>query len=231
MNTHAYTSDTLDIEAITQSLLKMGHSVPLFFFDSIDSTMDEARRFIHSGVPTPFIIAAGKQTAGRGRMGRVWFADDASNFYFTFSLPFKGDLHRLQHLTLWVGELFATYLNAVLGLEVYLKIPNDLHAGGQKLAGMLVETMSDPVHAINFGIGLNVNSDPKTWPNELKDVAVSLSQLAGKPIPFNRLAAALITLMVEGYAFFMSIASLDRLDPRAYVESRLQTWPRALSLR
>jgi BirA family biotin operon repressor/biotin-[acetyl-CoA-carboxylase] ligase len=86
-----------------------------------------------------------------------------------------------------------------------LKWPNDLVYGGRKAGGMLTEARidADQIRDLVFGVGLNVNTPPDAWPAELARRAVSLGQVAGRPVDLNRLAAALIGRVLLAYTAFV----------------------------
>ena len=140
-------------------------------FDSIDSTnqylMDQART---GSEVKGHIVAAEKQTAGRGRRGRAWHSPYASNLYFSVAWRFEQGLRAVEGLSLAVGLVVCQVLERVgltTGLE--LKWPNDLLFGGRKLAGILIEVGGDAISdcLVVIGIGLNVhmrNASPLDTP-------------------------------------------------------------------
>jgi BirA family biotin operon repressor/biotin-[acetyl-CoA-carboxylase] ligase len=131
--------------------------VPLTFdvrrFASIDSTntwvMGEAR----AGAAEGLVAVADHQTAGRGRLGRVWEAPDGANLLMTVLLrPTTSDSHLALAAVALAGR---EACSSVAGVEVGIKWPNDLVVDdGRKLAGVLAET--DGAGAVAVGIGLNV---------------------------------------------------------------------------
>ena len=138
--------------------------MPLSFdvrrFASIDSTntwvMDEARR----GAPEGLVAVADHQTAGRGRLGRVWEAPPGANLLMTVLLRPGADVS--GHLAVAVVALAGRdAASSVAGVSCGLKWPNDLVVddGGRKLAGVLAET--DGAGAVAVGIGLNVAWAPE----------------------------------------------------------------------
>jgi BirA family biotin operon repressor/biotin-[acetyl-CoA-carboxylase] ligase len=66
------------------------------------------------------------------------------------------------------------------GVQVHLKWPNDVMAGSRKTAGILSEGRGS---AVILGMGINVNVE--SFPNDLNDVATSLAIEAGRT--FDRL--------------------------------------------
>lgn len=122
-------------------------------FESIDSTntwvMGEAR----SGAAEGLVAVADHQTAGRGRLGRVWEAPAGANLLMTVLLrPSTPDSHLAVAAVALAGRDAAL---SVGGVSCGLKWPNDLVVDdGRKLAGVLAET--DGAGAVAAGIGLNV---------------------------------------------------------------------------
>ena len=63
---------------------------------------------------------------------------------------------------------------------------------------------SDQIRDLVFGLGLNVNSPANGWPGELGGRAISLSELTGARLDFNRLTAALAGRVLLAYERFVS---------------------------
>ncbi len=61
----------LDIELLRRALSGGLVGSRLIYYDSLTSTMDEARRLAERGEPEGTVVIAEEQTAGRGRFGRV----------------------------------------------------------------------------------------------------------------------------------------------------------------
>jgi BirA family transcriptional regulator, biotin operon repressor / biotin---[acetyl-CoA-carboxylase] ligase len=124
------------------------------FLDTVDSTNAEALRRARAGERGPLWVAAGQQTAGRGRRGRSWVSP-------------PGNLHASLLLVDPAPAAVAPQLAFVAGLAVHdacvalapglvLKWPNDLICRGAKIAGILIEGEGTPV-AVVVGIGIGVN--------------------------------------------------------------------------
>ena len=124
-------------------------------FKEIDSTNDEARRVIKSGITGINLIVADSQTAGRGRRGRAWVSP-AGGLYMSFIFPFKKDLIQPQALSLVAALSVKNSIEECSLAPIKLKWPNDLLIEGKKLAGILLEleTSGQNNHII-FGIGVN----------------------------------------------------------------------------
>jgi BirA family biotin operon repressor/biotin-[acetyl-CoA-carboxylase] ligase len=114
-----------------------------------------------AGEPEGVLLAAEEQTAGRGRMGRTWVSPPHAAL--TFSLLTRPGVPpaRRGWLPLLAGVAVATAVTEVTGVQARLKWPNDVLAGGAKLAGILAEAAGD---AVVVGIGLNVSTGPAELP-------------------------------------------------------------------
>ncbi len=176
------------------------------FFESIDSTNSEAERELADGCPTPLVIAAGRQTKGRGRLGRQWFSEDRGNLYLSYVFRPHLAPTRMQRFTLWFGLCLCAELNDAHGLPVMMKWPNDLLCDGRKIAGILTEARvdADRTRDLVLGCGINVNSDPESWPEEIRNRATSLQRVHGQPLEVHTLAAGLIRKGLEAYDAFVA---------------------------
>lgn len=195
--------DLLHPALLRCALDRRGSRTRLRYFPLVDSTNREAERRIASGEPGPFVIASSCQTDGRGRLGRSWHSDSTENLYL--SVVFEPNIppQQLQHFTLWAGICICRQLQGFLPkAPLKIKWPNDLHCEGRKFAGMLTEAKldADSIRSIVFGLGLNVNSNPNDFPDEIRPLATSLHAIRGEALPLNEVAAAMIRAIEEAYA-------------------------------
>lgn len=124
-------------------------------FPEIDSTNTWVLAQARAGAPEGLVAVADHQTAGRGRLGRVWEAPAGANLLATVLLrPAIVSYRSLASVALAAREA----CTSVAGVTPDLKWPNDLLVGGEKLAGVLAET--DGAGAVAVGIGLNVGWAP-----------------------------------------------------------------------
>ncbi len=132
-------------------------------FEVLDSTNAEALRLAADGATERTAVWARWQEAGRGRQGRLW-ESPAGNLYVSFLLC--PDVAPAEAAQLgFVAALAVT--DTVSGLlpnaAVALKWPNDVLLDGEKVAGILLESVAGPrggVRAIVVGIGINVVAAP-----------------------------------------------------------------------
>lgn len=180
-------------------------SLPIIYLKETDSTNNEVERQLLNKFPTPFAVITTKQTQGRGRHGRNWYSDDSGNIYISFG--FKPNLSPtlIKSFTPWVAAQICDHLNQTLNLPIQIKWPNDLVLHGKKISGMLAESRIDIdcTRDLIFGIGLNVNGNPQTWPSEIQETATSIQNITGKPLNLNRTVASLISCILSAYNQFI----------------------------
>jgi BirA family biotin operon repressor/biotin-[acetyl-CoA-carboxylase] ligase len=155
-------------------------------FDTIGSTNAEALERAAAGVPGPLWLVSKRQESGRGRRGRAW-ATEEGNLAATLLVTGDYELARAATLGFVAGLSLSDALGAILpegrsisvGLDgadgtgapeararIELKWPNDVLAGGAKLAGILLESALLPGgrFAAAIGIGVNIVSHPGDLP-------------------------------------------------------------------
>ena len=124
----------------------------------IDSTNATLKRRALSEDIHGVALFAETQTAGRGRLGRVWVSPPKSNIYL--SLGWRTGLEPLElaGLSLAAGCAIGEGLERNFGLKMQLKWPNDLYLGGKKCGGVLIDLVqsSNQDWTVVVGVGLNV---------------------------------------------------------------------------
>ena len=103
-------------------------------------------------------LLADCQTGGRGRRQRNWFSPPGCNVYLSLGWRFDDSQRRLSTLPLMIAVCICRALSHT-GLTAYgIKWPNDILAGGAKLAGILVEVQAAGGGAAQavIGVGMNV---------------------------------------------------------------------------
>jgi BirA family biotin operon repressor/biotin-[acetyl-CoA-carboxylase] ligase len=134
------------------------------------STNDDLLERWRSGeLIDPVARIARKQTAGKGRAGRVWVANPDDSICFSMAFPFTRSPAALTGLSLLVGLAVIEGIANACQLKpadlhqrgLRLKWPNDLLHNHAKLAGILIEggqaKAGDPTWMI-IGVGINLRN-------------------------------------------------------------------------
>lgn len=166
---------------------------PVTVEPSVDSTNAEIFRRLDAGARAPFVLLAERQTAGRGRRGRVWASPFAENLYCSVALRVDGGMSQVEALSLTVGLAVAKALQSC-GIDgARLKWPNDVLVDGRKISGILLELAGDPADVCHvvIGIGINVNMAVDA-PAVIDQPWTSVRQCLGRMLDRNELAAELL---------------------------------------
>ena len=134
----------------------------LLVLDSVPSTMDVAHELAQAQAAAGTLVLAEEQTAGRGRQGKSWASARGAGIWMTI-VERPADPNSVEVLSLRVGLAAAAALRHFTPAPVALKWPNDLYAGGGKLAGILIEArwighFLDYV-LVGFGVNLAPSGD------------------------------------------------------------------------
>ena len=167
----------------------------LHWFDSIDSTNDEAKRMARLGAPHGTVLIADHQTGGHGRMGRSFHSPEGVGIYMTVLLRPECAPQELMHLTCATAVAMCDAVEAAAGFRPGIKWTNDLVSGKRKLGGILTEmrlTADGTVDYAIIGIGINCCQMPDDFPPEISGMAASLSMIAEQSVNRAKVAAAMM---------------------------------------
>jgi BirA family transcriptional regulator, biotin operon repressor / biotin---[acetyl-CoA-carboxylase] ligase len=137
-----------------------------------DSTNTRARELAEAGAPGGTVVTAREQTAGRGRIGRVWTAPEGKAVLYSAILRPLDQRHLLLPLSAPLA-ICAAAEELRPGIECQVKWPNDIWLEGRKLSGILIEAKPQDSWAV-IGIGLNLTIAPDEFPPDLRQPAISL---------------------------------------------------------
>jgi len=160
-------------DSLGHAVRAAGIDVSPVWFDEVGSTNDEARRLAREGAPEWTVVAAGHQTAGRGRLGRSWIDVPRSALLLSVVLRPLGEAVTAPLL----GMLAAAQLVEASGdPTVAAKWPNDLVRNDRKIGGILTEgdVASGAVRFVVIGVGVNLGASEDELPGELRSTAGSL---------------------------------------------------------
>ncbi|MEI2714745.1 MAG: biotin--[acetyl-CoA-carboxylase] ligase [Nocardioides sp.] len=157
------------------------------------STNATAAELARSGEPAGVVVVTEHQTAGRGRLDRVW--ETPARSALTFSVILRPDLPPASWpwLPLLSGVAVVSALRE-FGVRASLKWPNDVLLGDRKVAGLLAERVeTDTGPAAVLGIGINVSTAAEELPVE---TATSLA-LAGHDLDRTTLLIRILTAIAH----------------------------------
>lgn len=183
----------LSSDAISSGLKTQVIGRRIVFFEQIGSTNDAAKQLADAGEPEGTVIIADEQTAGRGRLGRVWFAPPRSSILMSIILRPMLAPHQVSRVTMAVALGVCEAIRVETGLDAQIKWSNDLLIRGKKLAGILSESgiVGNRLEYVVVGIGVNVNFNAASVEGIPLD-ATTIADELGKAFSRARLAQAIL---------------------------------------
>jgi BirA family biotin operon repressor/biotin-[acetyl-CoA-carboxylase] ligase len=167
---------------------EFGEREPRFrHYGETSSTMDRARELTERGAPPFTVVVAERQSAGRGRAGRLWESEDGGLF-FTLTLAGGTPLLRYARVSAAAQLAVAAAVHRTTGISAQPRWPNDIYAGDRKLAGALVELEAegDRTRRMAVGVGINANNRPRG------DGKTALAVLTGSPVSRRKILEAFL---------------------------------------
>jgi BirA family biotin operon repressor/biotin-[acetyl-CoA-carboxylase] ligase len=160
--------------SLERAVRRAGIDTTPVWLDRTGSTNDDARRLAEDGAPAWTLVAAGHQTAGRGRLGRSW--TDAPGKALLVSLVLRPTFPPGTAPLITLAAA-AALVEAAEVPKLRSKWPNDLVVGERKVGGILAETAisAGALRHVILGIGLNVGMSPEEFPPEVRESASSIA--------------------------------------------------------
>ena len=149
------------------------------------------------------------QISGKGRRGRSWESPSGTSIYMTLLLRPKILPGKAPQMTLLMALAVADGIRKVTGLSTQIKWPNDIILNGKKICGILTE-MSAEIDYINYVVvGVGINCNQETFPEELREKATSLKLESGQEIQRATVIAAVMESFEKYYQIFEKTEDLS----------------------
>jgi BirA family transcriptional regulator, biotin operon repressor / biotin---[acetyl-CoA-carboxylase] ligase len=166
--------------------------------------MSDAREFT--------CVVADEQTAGRGRRNRVWHSSPGDGLYLSVLLrPPKGSA-KIPLLSLMTAVAVAETVIDRGVTSVDIKWPNDVLVNERKLSGILIESGSVGTGEARIIVGIGVNLNHQSFPDELARTATSLKIETGQEIVVDEFRDQFLGRLEQWYACWKSGGDETILD-------------------
>ncbi len=129
-----------------------------YYFDSIDSTQNQALKMAQDAAKDGTVIVAAKQTGGKGRDGRKWVSPKGG-IWISIILHPKFDISIITLFPIASSLALSLAIEKTFSIKPELKWPNDLTIKGKKVAGMLVDASLESNRIENLVLGVGINFD------------------------------------------------------------------------
>lgn len=190
----AFAPDDLSLPQIERWRMSGEIGANIEIYDELDSTNIRAKELALQGAPHGTAVLARRQTAGRGRFGRNFYSPDESGVYVSFILRPEMSADRAVMITSMAAVAVARTMEKLAPVQASIKWVNDVYLGKKKACGILCEAGMDfesgQLQYVVAGVGVNVGF--MDFPEELQEIATSLSNECGRQIERSRFVAELI---------------------------------------
>jgi BirA family transcriptional regulator, biotin operon repressor / biotin---[acetyl-CoA-carboxylase] ligase len=186
--------EELNVDLIKSALSASLFGVNIVYHTALGSTNDLAKDLALQGAPDGTVVVTEEQTAGRGRRGRTWLAPSKTNLLFSILLRPALIPNRVFSLTMALALAAVEAVEEETGLPCMIKWPNDLYAGGRKLAGILTEFAGKDKHVdwVVLGLGVNVNWCPEEEKGVSRFAATSIFSETQEKVSRNGLLVQIL---------------------------------------
>ena len=194
--------DSLSLASISKGLKTRFVGQRVIHYPSLTSTMEVAKREAQQGAAEGTVVIADEQTAGKGRLERVWLSPRGN---IAMSIILYPSLSYLPSLIMLASLAVVRSIEAATGLKSQIKWPNDVLINGRKVCGILIESdvQGNTVNYSIIGIGINVNIRLADFP-EILPIATSLSHELGRDV--SRLSV-IRYLLVEIEKLYLTLST------------------------
>jgi BirA family biotin operon repressor/biotin-[acetyl-CoA-carboxylase] ligase len=141
-----------------------------YYFDSINSTQNQAIKMTSDSKNNGAIVIAQKQTGGKGRLGRKWISPKGGIWLSIIFYP-EFDISVATLFPIASALALSNALEKCFDIKPELKWPNDITIKGKKVAGILVDASleSNKIENIVLGVGINFDVKIKEIEKDLKN--------------------------------------------------------------
>ena len=172
-------NNIIDSDQIKKHLIHDLQNIDIHIFDSIDSTNSHLKSILKDTSGEFTTIIANEQTKGRGRLGKNFFSPADTGIYMSFAIKPDTIAIEATFITTATSVAICKAIEKVTGLNPQIKWVNDIYIENKKVCGILTEAVtnveSGKLSGIIIGIGINVTTSSDDFPDDIKNIAASLS--------------------------------------------------------
>lgn len=201
-------SNTYNLDYLKTSL-KSTIFQNFYFYNEIDSTMNQIKRFNQSQKKEGTIVIAETQKMARGRFQRKWINEPRESLCFSILLAPK--ILELKFLNMAVAISISKSINQLTQIETKIKWPNDILINNKKVSGILIETelINNQVSSCIIGVGINVTL--KSFKDPSLSNATSILIESGIHLDRNTLLIEILNNLNQLYSSIQNGISLKTL--------------------
>lgn len=192
--------------------------------DSVTSTNTLLKKMAENGEKEGYVLIAGEQTAGRGRLGRSFSSQNKTGVYFSILL--RPDMKPSESLliTTCAAVAVAKAIEKNTGKMTSIKWVNDIYMHDRKVCGILTEASFDlesgKLSYAVLGIGINMYFPGNSLPEEIKDIAGAVFDEKPDGDTVSKIVADVINIFFEEYKVLVGKHFLFDYCSRSYLDGK-----------
>ena len=164
-------------------------------FEEGPSTQSVAMGLASMGAPEGTTVMAKSQSAGHGRLGRIWHSP-LGGLYMSFVLK-PSALPKPEQISLVTALAVVEGIGRSTAVAPKIRWPNDVMVGDKKLAGIIAEAQTRGGELSEIVVGIGINCNTSVDGPDLQ--ATSLSELLGRDIDIVDLRLAILSSFSDLY--------------------------------
>lgn len=151
-------------DVLSKASLERGldFSCEVHFFESIDSTNNQAKRIVNEGNANNLLVVADTQTAGRGRQGKSFYSPAKTGIYMTLAFHPMTEMENAVTATTATAVAVCRAIERLCDKNPMIKWVNDVFVDDKKICGILTEAITDfetqTVTSLIVGVGMNIST-------------------------------------------------------------------------
>ncbi len=199
-------------------------NIDIEYRDSVTSTNTLLKKMAENGEKEGYVLLAGEQTAGRGRLGRSFSSGNGTGVYFSILL--RPDMKPSDSLliTTCAAVAVAKAIEKNTGKMTSIKWVNDIYMRDRKVCGILTEASFDlecgKLSYAVLGIGINMFFDENTLPEEIKNIAGAVFDEKPDGDTVSRIVADVINIFMAEYKVLIGKHFLFDYCSRSYLDGK-----------
>lgn len=227
----AQDSDIVSAESIKTWL---ACDADVIYYPTTDSTNNACKRLLADEKTGMFLVAAGTQTAGRGRQGKSFYSPASTGVYFSLVIRPHSALKNVVTATTAAAVAVCRAIEQLTDRKPQIKWVNDVYLDGKKICGILTEAITNfeegIVDSVIIGIGINVMTSD--FPEEV-DCAGSLDASVNKSKLIAYVTNELVKIALGDYKSFIDYYRSHSMvlgEKIKFIQNGIVTYAKAVSI-
>ncbi len=199
-------------------------NIRIEYREVVESTNTLVKKMAESGEKEGFVLLAGEQTAGRGRLGRNFSSQKGTGVYFSILL--RPDMKPSESLliTTCAAVSVAKAIEKNTAKMTSIKWVNDIYMRDRKVCGILTEASFDlecgKLSYAVLGIGINMYFPENSLPEDIRGIAGSVFDEQPDGDMVSKIVADVINIFFDEYKVLVGKHFLFDYCSRSYLDGK-----------